>query len=73
MKARTCCYGFVMIGVKNAALIPLAELCDPAITKKYGVKPAAQVLDIVQTAATQKKVQIQFVWCLALKTMIVQS
>lgn len=40
-----------------AALIPLNELSDPIIMKKYGVKPDSETLDIVNTAAKQKQVR----------------
>lgn len=43
-----------------AALIPLVELSDPIIMKKYGVKPDAETLDIVNTAAREKQVDIFF-------------
>lgn len=41
-----------------AALIPLTELSDPNIMKKYGVQPDPESLDIVNTAARQKEVQL---------------
>lgn len=39
-----------------AALIPLSEFSDPIISKKYGVKPDAETLDIVNCVARQKDV-----------------
>ncbi|XP_054793295.1 universal stress protein PHOS34-like [Prosopis cineraria] len=42
----------------GSPLIPLAEFSNPVIMKKYGVKPAAETLDIVQTAARQHKVEV---------------
>lgn len=44
-----CVYCFV-------ALIPLSEFSDPHTMKKYGIKPDAETLDIVTTAAAQKEV-----------------
>lgn len=41
-----------------AALIPLTEFSDPNIMKKYGVQPDPESLDIVNTAARQKEVQL---------------
>lgn len=41
----------------NAALIPLAEFSDPVLMKRYELKPAPEVIDIVSTAATQKKIK----------------
>lgn len=40
----------------NAALIPLAEFSNPTLMKKYELKPAPEVIDIVATAARQKNV-----------------
>lgn len=42
----------------NAALIPLAEFSDPVLMKRYELKPAPEVIDIVSTAATQKKIKM---------------
>ncbi|KAF7837721.1 universal stress protein PHOS32 [Senna tora] len=42
----------------GSPLIPLSEFSDPALMKKYGVKPGAETLDIVQTAARQKKIEV---------------
>lgn len=39
-----------------AAFIPLMEFSDPGIAKKYGVKPDAETLDILNTIARQKEV-----------------
>lgn len=44
----------------NAALIPLAEFSDPVLMKRYELKPAPEVIDIVSTAAKQKNVW--FIW-----------
>jgi hypothetical protein len=52
-------YGCLFICL-YAALIPLVEFSDPIITKKYGVKPDAETLDIVNTAAREKQVDIFF-------------
>ncbi|KAI4369524.1 hypothetical protein MLD38_017954 [Melastoma candidum] len=38
--------------------IPLHEISDPAVMKRYGVKPDAETLDIVNTAAAQKEVEV---------------
>ena len=39
-----------------AALIPMVEFADPHTLKKYGIKPDAETIDIVTTAAAQKEV-----------------
>ncbi|XP_047334793.1 universal stress protein PHOS32-like [Impatiens glandulifera] len=39
----------------GSPLIPLAELSDPAIMKKYKVTPDPETLEIVNTAAAQKE------------------
>lgn len=39
-----------------SAFIPLSEFSDSNVMKKYGVKPDAETLDIVNTAAAQKEV-----------------
>lgn len=44
----------------TAAFIPLAELSDSGIAKKYGVKPDAETLDILNTVAQQKEVVSTF-------------
>lgn len=50
---------FVFVGLYIiVALIPLAEFSEPTIMKKYGAKPDAETLDIVNTVARQKQVQI---------------
>ncbi|KAJ3681351.1 hypothetical protein LUZ60_015840 [Juncus effusus] len=38
--------------------IPLSDLSNPAIVKKYGVKPDAETLDILNTIARQKEVVV---------------
>lgn len=43
-----------------AAFVPLTELSDPGIIKKYGVKPDAETLDILNTIARQKEVVSTF-------------
>jgi nucleotide-binding universal stress UspA family protein len=40
------------------ALIPLSEFSDPSIAKKYGVKPDAETLDMLNTVARQKEVTV---------------
>lgn len=49
-------FGFVGLFI-TVALIPLAEFSEPTIMKKYGAKPDAETLDIVNTVARQKQVQ----------------
>uniref|UniRef100_A0A452Y2R9 Uncharacterized protein n=1 Tax=Aegilops tauschii subsp. strangulata TaxID=200361 RepID=A0A452Y2R9_AEGTS len=39
-----------------SALIPLSEFSHPSIAKKYGVKPDAETLDMLNTIAKQKEV-----------------
>lgn len=43
-----------------AAITPLAELCDSALSKKYGINPNKEVMKISTTAMEQKKVSILF-------------
>ncbi|XP_074591273.1 universal stress protein PHOS32 [Curcuma longa] len=42
----------------GSPLIPLTEFSDPGIVKKYGVKPDAETLDILNTVAQQKEVVV---------------
>ncbi|XP_042516655.1 universal stress protein PHOS32 [Macadamia integrifolia] len=42
----------------GSPLIPLSEFSDPVIMKKYGVKSDAETLDILNTAARQKKIVV---------------
>ncbi|XP_010931741.1 universal stress protein PHOS32 [Elaeis guineensis] len=42
----------------GSPLIPLVELSDPGIAKKYGVKPDAETLDILNTVARQKEIVV---------------
>ncbi|KAE8076689.1 hypothetical protein FH972_015323 [Carpinus fangiana] len=42
----------------GSPLIPLVEFSDPVIMKKYGVKPDAETLDILNTAARQKEIVV---------------
>ncbi|KAM7258904.1 hypothetical protein ACFE04_014645 [Oxalis oulophora] len=42
----------------GSPFIPLSELLESDISKKYGVKPDAETLDIVTTLTNQKKVQV---------------
>ncbi|MQL98769.1 hypothetical protein Taro_031483 [Colocasia esculenta] len=42
----------------GSPFIPLSDLCDPGIAKKYGVKPDAETLDILTCLAEQKKVVV---------------
>uniref|UniRef100_A0A2P2JN11 UspA domain-containing protein n=1 Tax=Rhizophora mucronata TaxID=61149 RepID=A0A2P2JN11_RHIMU len=44
--------------VTGSPLIPLPQLCEPAIMKKYGVNPDPETLDIVSTAARQKEIVV---------------
>ncbi|CAL4910227.1 unnamed protein product [Urochloa decumbens] len=40
----------------GSPLIPLSEFSDPLIAKKYGAKPDAETLDLLNTVAKQKEV-----------------
>ncbi|PWA42233.1 hypothetical protein CTI12_AA544680 [Artemisia annua] len=42
--------------VTGSPLIPLTELCDAHVMKKYGTTPDAETLEIVNLAASQKEV-----------------
>ncbi|MFS7938126.1 putative universal stress protein A family [Helianthus anomalus] len=42
----------------GSPLIPLAEISDPNIMKKYATKPDQETLDMVNLAATQKEVVV---------------
>ncbi|XP_022138275.1 universal stress protein PHOS32 [Momordica charantia] len=42
----------------GSPLIPLSEFSDPLTTKKYGLKPDAQTMDIVTTATAQKEISV---------------
>jgi hypothetical protein len=37
-------------------LIPLSDFSEPTIAKKYGAKPDAETLDMLNTVARQKEV-----------------
>ncbi|CAN6336371.1 unnamed protein product [Urochloa humidicola] len=39
----------------GSPLIPLSEFSDPLIAKKYGAKPDAETLDLLNTVAKQKE------------------
>ncbi|CAN6358614.1 unnamed protein product [Urochloa humidicola] len=39
----------------GSPLIPLLEFSDPLIAKKYGAKPDAETLDLLNTVAKQKE------------------
>ncbi|XP_020205360.1 universal stress protein PHOS34 [Cajanus cajan] len=43
---------------QGSPLIPLAEFSDPAVMKRYGVKPDPQTIDIVSEAAKQKDIVV---------------
>ena len=47
----------VLTLVTFSALIPLSEVSEASVMKKYGVKPDAETLDIANTAARQKSVK----------------
>ncbi|XP_042476329.1 universal stress protein PHOS32-like [Macadamia integrifolia] len=42
----------------GSPLIPLTEFSDPAIMKKYGMRPDAEILDILNTVARQKEIVV---------------
>ncbi|XP_047307681.1 universal stress protein PHOS32-like [Impatiens glandulifera] len=42
----------------GSPLIPMAELSDPVIMKKYGVKPDIETLDIINNASKQKEITV---------------
>ncbi|KAK8573031.1 hypothetical protein V6N13_048594 [Hibiscus sabdariffa] len=42
----------------GSPFIPWSEFSDPVITKRYGVKPDPETLDIVSTAARQNQVEV---------------
>ncbi|XP_021291148.1 universal stress protein PHOS32 [Herrania umbratica] len=44
--------------VTGSPFIPLSEFSDPVVMKKYGMKPDPETLDIVNTAATEKEVEV---------------
>ncbi|XVF38851.1 hypothetical protein REPUB_Repub20aG0137700 [Reevesia pubescens] len=44
--------------VTGSPFIPSSEFSDPVVMKKYGVKPDPETLDIVNTAARQKEVEV---------------
>ncbi|EOY06709.1 hypothetical protein QUC31_016124 [Theobroma cacao] len=44
--------------VTGSPFIPLSEFSDPVVMKKYGMKPDPETLDIVNTAARQKEVEV---------------
>lgn len=39
-------------------MIPLSDFSDPNVAKKYGVKPDAETLDILNTVAKEKEVMV---------------
>ncbi|XP_031250656.1 universal stress protein PHOS32 [Pistacia vera] len=45
-------------GATGSPLIPLAEISDPAVMKKYGMKPEPETLDILNTLARTKEVVV---------------
>jgi hypothetical protein len=47
---------FSFLSSLSVALIPLSEFSEPTIAKKYGVKPDAETLDMLNTVARQKEV-----------------
>ncbi|KAG0448989.1 hypothetical protein HPP92_027564 [Vanilla planifolia] len=42
----------------GSPFIPLSDISDPAIMKKYGVKPDAETLDVLNTVSRQKEVVV---------------
>ena len=57
-------YGFVTytLWILCAAFIPLREFADPAVIKKYGVRPDKDTLDALTHAAKEKEVMHQSNW-----------
>lgn len=53
---------FFFLSCNFSALIPLSEVSDAAVMKKYGVKPDAETLDIANTAARKKSVSFLFLF-----------
>ncbi|KAL5230356.1 hypothetical protein ABZP36_029132 [Zizania latifolia] len=43
---------------RSPAIIPLAELSDPRVSRIYGVAPDAETIDILKSAAVQKGVEV---------------
>ncbi|XP_066366683.1 uncharacterized protein [Miscanthus floridulus] len=41
-----------------AALIPLSEFREPEVMQGYGLRPDAEVLDMIDTAARQKQLKV---------------
>ncbi|KAL2530632.1 Adenine nucleotide alpha hydrolase-like superfamily protein [Forsythia ovata] len=51
--------GEMMLWVTTGSpLIPLNELSDPLIMKKYGVNPDPETLDLISTASRQKEITV---------------
>lgn len=46
----------IMLSVNFVAYIPLTDLSEPGTLKKYGVKPDAETIDMLNTIARQKEV-----------------
>ncbi|CAN6340703.1 unnamed protein product [Urochloa humidicola] len=48
----------------GSPLIPLSDFSDPLIAKKYGAKPDAETLDLLNTVAKQKEVMavVKVLW-----------
>ncbi|EEC78561.1 hypothetical protein OsI_18538 [Oryza sativa Indica Group] len=44
----------------GSPLIPLSDFSEPTIAKKYGAKPDAETLDMLNTVARQKEVVVVF-------------
>ncbi|CAI8590237.1 unnamed protein product [Vicia faba] len=44
--------------VTGSPIIPLAEFSDPSLSKKYGINPNLEVIQISTTAMEQKKVDV---------------
>nr|XP_043607683.1 universal stress protein PHOS34-like [Erigeron canadensis] len=44
--------------VTGSPLIPLTDLCNPHVLKKYGTKPDPETLEIVSVAAVLKEVDV---------------
>ena len=58
------CFGLLIL----VALIPLSEFSNPITAKKYGAKPDAETLDLLNTVAQEKEVITQIFACFLLSS-----